>query len=228
VLDQVSTLLGPGQPVACAVPLHMLAPPVAPPEEIAASVCVRIAGYWHGSLIEGPGRRTAVKFQSCPLRCHGCITPDSWAAGGGALVPVGRLAAALLDPAHARDGVTVAGGEPFAQPAGLASLLRALKARGVHTLVYSGYTLEALARRPEPEVGEALELADVLIDGPFVAALAEGAGPWSGSANQRMLDLPASRQLGRVVHWRASSAAGPGRRAAREPGQRGGQHVEAA
>jgi hypothetical protein len=34
---------------------------------------------------------------------------------------------------------------------------------------------------------EALDLADLLIDGPFIAALAEGAGEWRGSRNQRLI-----------------------------------------
>jgi len=79
----------------------------------------------------------------------------------------------------------------FFQPVGLAKLLRKLKGRGVHTVVYSGYTLEVLARRPEPEVWEALHLIDLLVDGPFVAALTEGTGEWRGSRNQRLSHHPA-------------------------------------
>jgi hypothetical protein len=35
-------------------------------EELAAEPCVRLAGYWHDSLIEGPGRRSVAKVQGCP------------------------------------------------------------------------------------------------------------------------------------------------------------------
>ena len=83
------------------------------------------------------------------------------------------------------------GGEPFFQPRGLAALLRELKRRGIHTVVYTGYTLETLARREEPDVREALRLTDLLIDGPFVGSLAAGAGPWRGSHNQRLILQPA-------------------------------------
>lgn len=85
----------------------------------------------------------------------------------------------------------------FAQSAALAALLRGLKARGIHSVVYTGYTLEALARRAEPAVRAALELTDLLIDGPFVAGLTEGAGEWRGSRNQRLIPEPA-RLLPRV------------------------------
>jgi len=104
---------------------------------------------------------------------------------------------ALLAPYGApRDGVSVLGGEPFGQPMGLAALLRRLKGLDVHTVVYTGYTLEALARRREPAVRAALELTDLLIDGPFVGALADGAGEWRGSRNQHLIARPAAA-LGR-------------------------------
>src|SRR6266851_4859488 len=88
------------------------------------------------------------------------------------------------------------GGEPFAQPVGLAAFLRCLKARRIHTVVYTGYTLEVLARRAEPAIRAALELTDLLIDGPFVAALADGAGEWRGSRNQRFISHPALALVG--------------------------------
>jgi anaerobic ribonucleoside-triphosphate reductase activating protein len=195
-------LLPPGQALVCARP-HAVAPLPVPTS--AAGPVLRVARLYHGSLIEGPGRRSVVQTQGCPLRCARCVVPETHDPAGGVALPVPDVLAAVLDPGGLpRDGVTILGGEPFFQPAGLAALLRALKQRDIHTVVYSGYTLEALARRPEPEVREALELADVLIDGPYVAALAEGAGPWTGSANQRVIDLPATRRCGRVVRRKAT------------------------
>jgi anaerobic ribonucleoside-triphosphate reductase activating protein len=112
--------------------------------------------------------------------------------GSGALLPVRDVLAALLDAAGTpRDGVTISGGEPFLQPRALLRLLQELKARRIHTVVYTGYTLEALARRPEPEVPAALRLTNLLVDGPYVATLADGAGEWRGSRNQRLIPNPA-------------------------------------
>jgi hypothetical protein len=65
-----------------------------------------------------------------------------------------------------------------------------LKGRGQHVTLYSGYPLEELRARPEPGVREALSLADILIDGRFVASLSHGAGEWRGSTNQRVLYAP--------------------------------------
>lgn len=202
VLQQLTEGLGPGQEIACAVPLTLLQAPAASPEEIATKVCVRIAGYYHNSLIEGPGRRSTVKLQGCPLNCVGCSTEDSWNPSAGSVVPVDRLATLLLDPAFERDGISIAGGEPFYQPEGLLTLVQALRTRGCsHILAYSGYTYERLRRmaQQQPAINDILEDVNVLVDGPFVAALADRSGPWTGSGNQRVIDLVATRRVGRVT-----------------------------
>lgn len=185
-------LLPGAREMGCARPLALLPAPMATPEEIAASVCVRIAGYYHNSLVEGPGRRTTVKFQGCTIHCRGCITPDSWNLAAGSLMPVDRLAEVLLDPTYERDGISVVGGEPFDQCDGLWALVQQLRIRGCrHILVYSGYTYERLQRMAmgQPAIEAILRDIDVLVDGPFVAKLANRSGPWTGSANQRVLML---------------------------------------
>lgn len=194
-------LLSAPRELGCAHPLTMLLSSAATHEEIANDPCVRIAGYYHNSLIEGPGRRSTVKFQGCPIRCRGCITPDSWNPLAGTLISVTRLAQELLDPAFERDGISIVGGEPFHQPQGLQSLIRELRARGCpHILVYSGYTYERLRRMAERElaIDSVLDSVDVLIDGPFVARLADSGGPWTGSGNQRVIDLVRMRRAGRA------------------------------
>ncbi len=197
--EELNRLIGPGKPLACAVPILLSTLPPVRLDEGANHPTVRIAGYWHDSLIEGPGRRSVVKLVGCPIHCRGCITPDSWDMAGGRAVEVDQLAAALLDPAYRRDGVSILGGEPFAQPDGLLALVRALRAGNCpHILSYSGYTYEQLRRMADllPAIGSVLDEIDVLIDGPFVTSLAASAGPWTGSGNQRVIDLAAARRTG--------------------------------
>jgi anaerobic ribonucleoside-triphosphate reductase activating protein len=112
------------------------------------------------------------------------------------------MAEALLDPAYERDGVSLLGGEPFAQPTGLLGLVRALRARGCgHVLAYSGYTYAQLRRvgRFRPAVASVLDELDVLIDGPYVRALARAAGPWTGSGNQRVIGALRSAERTRAL-----------------------------
>jgi anaerobic ribonucleoside-triphosphate reductase activating protein len=198
----LADLLGTPKEIACGAPAEILAPPNVPPEEIGAGPCVRIAGYWHNSLIEGPGRRSTVKLQGCTIHCVGCITPDSWAPNLGHLVAVDVLAEVLLDRSNECDGISIMGGEPFFQPEGLLTLVRTLRRRGCrHILAYSGYTYERLRgmAKHTPAIGMILDEIEILIDGPYIAVLAESAGPWTGSGNQRVIDLVGTRQAGQVV-----------------------------
>jgi anaerobic ribonucleoside-triphosphate reductase activating protein len=198
----LEALLGPAGETGCALPLRLLPPPSPEPGSPAAGPWVQVAGYYHDSLVEGPGRRSSVLFAGCPLACPGCRVPYLHPDDVGLPVPVDRMAEALLDRAHERDGVSVLGGEPFAQPAGLLGLVRGLRARGCpHVLAYSGYTYEQLRRiaRVRRAVGAVLDELDVLIDGPYVEHLAGTAGPWTGSGNQQVIDLVATRAEGRVV-----------------------------
>ena len=152
---------------------------------------VRIARVYHGSLVDGPGRRSVVQFQGCPIRCPGCYVPETHALTGGMTVPIQSVVCDLLSPAgEPRDGVTVLGGEPFGQVEPLLELLTELKARGVHVTVYTGYTVEALASRSRTAFRAALDLIDLLIDGPYVEAQSDRAGQWRGSRNQRLIEHP--------------------------------------
>ena len=190
--DLLEETLGEAREIACARPLEIIAPPIVVPEEEPDDVTVRIAGYYHNCLTEGPGRRSSVLFQFCPLKCRGCYVPELHSKTGGAVVPVKKLAELLLDPEFERDGVTILGGEPFVQSQGLLALVRKLRLGNCpHIVCYSGYTLEALLEKAvgDSAIGEILREIDILVDGPFVEALASTAGPWTGSGNQRVIDL---------------------------------------
>ncbi len=201
VREKLEHLLGPGEDMGCARPTALLQLPPATHAEVASQPCVRAAGYYHNALVEGPGRRSSVLLGGCDLACRGCWVPHLHPPDAGVLVPVDRLADALLDPAHQRDGVSILGGEPFLQPDGLLALVCALRTRGCpHILCYSGRTYDALLGRAftQAAIGRILEEIDVLVDGPYVEELADHAGPWTGSGNQRVIDLTATRLSGRV------------------------------
>jgi len=194
--------LGEARVISCARPLVNIMLQPAPAEERATVVCVLINGFYHNSLTEGPGRRSSVLFQSCPLKCKGCWVTHLHSEQSGTPVPVHVLAEKLLDPEFERDGVSVLGGEPFAQPEGLCALVRELRSKGCrHIVCYSGYTLEALREKAagQTSIGDVLDDIDVLIDGAYVESLASSAGLWTGSGNQRVIDLRMSAQRGEIV-----------------------------
>ena len=59
-------------------------------------------------------------------------------------------------------------------------------------MAYSGYTFEQLMELPDPFVQKLLSQLDLLVDGPFIEAERNIELRFRGSANQRVLDVPAS------------------------------------
>ena len=152
------------------------------------------------TLVDGPGNRAALFMQGCKIHCPGCQNTALWDMGGGKEVDTRDIAVTL---AGLSKFVTITGGEPFAQPAALATLVCQLKTYGVeHIIVYSGYTLDQLL---DPKNAAAMWLftilrkIDVLVDGPFIAKDDDGFIAYRGSRNQRVIDVPASVKAGQAV-----------------------------
>jgi len=144
-------------------------------------VIARVHATERHSRANGPGLRFVVWMQGCTLGCPGCFNPQTHPAAGGREVEVDALLAEL--DAAGVDGLTLSGGEPLQQAEAAAALLAGARARGLSTLVFSGYTLDEIQALPGgPAVLTAL---DVLVDGRYVAGERVGAG-LRGSANQRI------------------------------------------
>lgn len=182
-------ILPEGSLVNCAQPIGV--PPLSNQASIialGADESLQIFRIYHGSVVEGPGRRSVAQLSGCPIRCVGCSVPQTHDPRAGVRMSVEEVVRLVLDPVGApRDGVTILGGEPFMQPEGLVRLIRRLKLENQHVTLYTGYTVESLHARGEPVIEEALESADIVIDGPFIARESAGAGEWRGSRNQRIL-----------------------------------------
>jgi anaerobic ribonucleoside-triphosphate reductase activating protein len=141
---------------------------------------------------EGPHRRFALWVQGCTLACPGCCNPEFFAAGAGEAIPVAALARELAQArdAHALEGLTVLGGEPFEQPRAVAALCRSARALGLGVLVFTGFTLAEL--RGRPDAAQLLAAVDTVVDGRFDARRRERGGRrWIGSTNQQIVHLTA-------------------------------------
>lgn len=149
---------------------------------------VRLAGVVDESVVDGPGVRLVVFAQGCPHRCRGCHNPHTWDFDGGAEVSIEQI---LLraDANPILSGITLTGGEPFAQAPGFARLAQEARRRGLSVVAYTGYTWEQLVDSLAPGVRELLLATDILIDGPFVQALADPGLAYRGSRNQRIIQV---------------------------------------
>jgi pyruvate formate lyase activating enzyme len=105
-------------------------------------------------LHDGPGIRTTLFFQGCPLSCAWCHNPESQAMGValnpmeavtqaalGSDNPFGELVETLVREIEkdvifydeSGGGVTFSGGEPLSRPDLLLALVAACRDRGIHT-----------------------------------------------------------------------------------------------
>jgi anaerobic ribonucleoside-triphosphate reductase activating protein len=131
---------------------------------------------------EGPYLRYALWLQGCPLRCPGCCNPGMLPFGRGERVPVDALLAEI-GAAPGIEGVTLLGGEPFAQAGPLSALGAGVRAAGLGLVAFGGFTVEELRSRG-PEERALLSQLDLLVDGPYQAGRASTRRRFVGSDNQ--------------------------------------------
>jgi anaerobic ribonucleoside-triphosphate reductase activating protein len=146
---------------------------------------LRVAAVVDVTLAEGPGARFAVWVQGCAIRCPGCCNPHMFDPAGGFPVDPGELLR-RVDAVRTRiEGVTLLGGEPFEQAAALVPFARGVRDMGLTVVAFTGHAIEELrADRPSGSTTLLAEV-DLLVDGPYVAALPERERSWAGSSNQR-------------------------------------------
>jgi anaerobic ribonucleoside-triphosphate reductase activating protein len=166
-------------------------------------VLLRIAGMVNDSIVDGPGLRLAVFCQGCRRHCPGCHNPATWDESGGYQAETDDVLAAVgRNPLL--DGITLTGGEPFLQAAAAAPLAAAVRARGLTVVTYTGYLWEEITGGP-PDWLELARQTDLLVDGSFIMGERNIDLLFRGSANQRLIDAPASLVAGAPVAWRQFS-----------------------
>jgi len=161
-----------------------------------------IGGIETGGLAEGPGPRTVIWFQGCPIRCPGCYNPHLWPFDGGQEMALAQILAEVKEGRARGDvGVSLVGGEPLAQPEVCAELCVALHESGVHVIVFTGLTYQDIVSLVEaiPAYEVILDNANVLVDGPFIRDEYDARIAYRGSRNQRAIDLRATQARGHIV-----------------------------
>ena len=161
-------------------------------------------------IANGPGIRVSLFVSGCTHRCPGCFNAEAWDFDYGQPFDQSVIDRILedLSPAYVK-GLTLLGGEPF-EPRNqgpILELLRQVKAKypGKSIWAFSGYLFDRdilSGRLGDPAVTrEYLSCLDVLVDGPFVEAQKNLTLRFRGSANQRLIEGPASLRSGTVVLW---------------------------
>ena len=156
---------------------------------------MRYSGLILNDITAAPGLCVSFFTQGCPHHCPGCHNPDTWAFEGGkqfTTETLNEIIAGLTAQGIQRD-LCIMGGEPLCEDNAFLTYMVIQEVRkkvpGVKVYIWSGYVYEDLLRSTNPHVRGALELADVLIDGPYIATERDLTLDMRGSRNQRIIDL---------------------------------------
>ena len=148
-------------------------------------------------IANGPGVRVTLWVSGCENHCQGCFQPETWDYDYGKRIDSDVIK--QIEDGLKKDyisGFTLLGGDPFA-PKNINDTHQLLKDirrmiprnTGKTIWVYTGYVYEYIDR----EHKELLEDIDVLVDGPFMLAEKDISLVFRGSRNQRIIDIPKSR-----------------------------------
>lgn len=149
-------------------------------------------------MLNGDGLRTVLWVAGCNHHCEGCQNPITWDINGG--IPFDEEAENELFEKLAPDyisGLTFSGGDPL-HPQNRAEITRlAKKSRELFPKkdiwLYTGYVFDEIKEL------EIMQYIDVLVDGEFKKELFDEKLHWKGSANQRVIEVPETLKVGRIV-----------------------------
>ncbi len=154
------------------------------------------------TTVDGTGFRTSVYSAGCSFRCPGCHNPQSWDIRRGRKMDVDELMDLLCED---ETNVTFSGGDPLFQAEGFTELAKRLKQETKKNIwCYTGYRFEEILA--SAKLSALLPYIDVLVDGRFVLALRDESLLFRGSANQRLIDVPASLRQGKAVNYTTGQA----------------------
>ena len=110
--------------------------------------------------LDGPGVRTVVFMQGCPLRCVYCHNPDTWNPEEGRSIAADELFRQIIKYKpyfNNSGGVTFSGGEPLLQSEFIARVMKLCRENHIHTaLDTSGCIVSEQAM-------EVLSLSDLIL-----------------------------------------------------------------
>ena len=156
---------------------------------------MRYSGLILNDIAAASGLCVSFFTQGCPHRCKGCHNPETWNFDGGKEFTSGTLDEIIkgLTAQGIQRNLCIMGGEPLCEENAFLTdlVIREVKRKVPEAKVYvwTGYTYEDLIHQSQPHVRNVLELADVLIDGPYIEAERDVTLNLRGSRNQRIIDL---------------------------------------
>lgn len=156
---------------------------------------MRYANMYSNDFAAAPGISVTFFVQGCPHRCKNCYNPETWDFQGGQEFTPKTLEKIITDLTAngIQRNLCIMGGEPLCDENVFLTylIINEVKEKLPDTKVYvwTGYLYENLLQRKHPQVLGVLNLADVLIDGPYIDEERDISLFMRGSRNQKIIDL---------------------------------------
>lgn len=150
-------------------------------------------------IANGPGVRTTIFLTGCTLNCKNCFNKEYQNFHFGKVFDEKAFDEVMdcLSDANI-SGLSVLGGEPFDNLAGLKEFITKVRAKTEKDIwIYSGYTFEELLEKDGAM--DVLKNIDVLVDGRFVEDLKDLKLKFRGSSNQRIIDMKRTLEEDRIL-----------------------------
>ena len=149
-------------------------------------------------MLNGDGLRNVLWVSGCDHCCKDCQNPITWDPNGGLVFDA--EAKEELYEVLGRDyisGLTLSGGDPLyaTNRDEILKLVKEVKEKFPTKTIwmYTGFLWESIKDL------EIMNYIDVLVDGEFEVDKKDVQLFWRGSANQRVIDVPKTKESGEVV-----------------------------
>jgi anaerobic ribonucleoside-triphosphate reductase activating protein len=146
---------------------------------------INVAAICPVSEVLGPGKRFVIWVQGCCFNCINCGSPEWREMKEAKNIAVKDLAERIL-VTKGIEGITLSGGEPMLQAAALYDLITIVrKLNPISVICYTGFKLDELIDKKDPDIEKLIAVTDVLIDGRYDHSLNNNTG-LRGSENQNI------------------------------------------
>lgn len=149
-------------------------------------------------MLNGDGLRVVLWVAGCAHGCPGCHNPITWDPEGG--LPFDEEAKQEIFDELDKDyvsGITFSGGDPLheANVRQVTALAKEIREKYPNKTIW----LYTGSRWKEVKDLEIAKYLDVLVDGEFQEEKKDNTLHWKGSANQMVIDVPKTLQIGEIV-----------------------------
>ncbi|WP_278915926.1 anaerobic ribonucleoside-triphosphate reductase activating protein [Ligilactobacillus agilis] len=166
----------------------------------------KIADYKPFNFVDGEGVRCSLYVSGCKFSCPGCYNKVAQNFNYGYDYTKALEDQIITDLGQSYvQGLTLLGGEPFLNTQVCLQLVKRVRAEYGHQKdiwSWSGYTWEELQKESADKL-ELLSYLDVLVDGRFLETQKDLTLQFRGSANQRIIAVPASLKAQQPILWQA-------------------------